>query len=133
MRLIELNHSSSSSSTSTESVPSKIEGIHGAATNSSSSNSNPPSRNATAGKVANAVSASTLHDSKYRCREIMDEECRKAETREGDTRTQTEGRKYIQDDSQEVTMLHKPYSTNMSKTWTHEKRVLLMDIDFESK
>jgi hypothetical protein len=94
MRLIELNRSPDSSNTSTKSVPSKIEGIHNAGTNSYSSNCHRPSQNATSRKI---------------------------------------GREFIQDDPQEVAKSHRSYSMNMSNRWTHKKRVLLKDIDFESR
>jgi hypothetical protein len=143
-KLSQLNHSSDSNNTSTDSVPSKTEGIHSGAIAGSSSNSTPPKGNVINGNVSNrgAANCNSLPDSTRQSEEIINEErkrpCRdnehrKAETKKRETMALIKDGKFIQEGPPELTKLYRPYSMNMSKTWSHENRILFKDIDFESK
>jgi aspartyl-tRNA synthetase len=142
-KLRDLNHSSDSNNTSTDSVPSKTEGIHSDATTGSSSNSTLPYGNVPSGNVANRhATNSNSPNSRRRSQEIIneekkrpsrDKECQKAETKKRDTMTRVEDEKFVHECPPELSKLYRPYSMNMSKKRTHENRILFKDIDFESK
>jgi hypothetical protein len=142
-RLKALNHSSDSNNT-TDSVPSKTEGIHSDVTTGSSSNTTPPNGNVTNGNVANrhATNENSPVNSRYRSRENMEEEKKRpsmdkehqeVEMKKRGTMTLVEDEKFIQECPPELSELCRPYSMNMSKKLSHENRILFKDIDFESK
>jgi hypothetical protein len=143
-KLSQLNHSSDPNNTSTDSAPSKTEGIHSTATTGSSSNSTPPTGNVTNRNAANrrGASGSSPPNSRRQSGEIINEERkrqsmererREAEMKRHESMARAEDEKFTEGGPSELTKLYRHYSMNMSKRWRHENRILFKDIDYKGK
>jgi hypothetical protein len=115
--------------TSTDSVPSKTEGL----TNGSSTNTTPSNGTTNGNTPPDSRRQSKEVINQERKRRSLDKERQKFETKKRETLARIEDEKYLLDAPPELTKLYRPYSMNMSKRWNHENRILFKEIDFASK
>jgi hypothetical protein len=139
----------SSANTSTDTIPSKEEGLDGFA--NGTANEKPASGNGN-GKLFGSIagltngnpssSGTSTPDSRRRSKEVileekhrrsMDKERIKAEQMRKSKLARIASENFMREGPPDLTKLYRPYSMNMSKNWNHEHRQLFKELDFESQ
>lgn len=130
-----------SSNNSTDSVPSKTEGVGSGTSTPLSLNGN-GTANGNGNSVASGTRAVSLDlNPKRQSSEIiladrqrksLDKLRLKAENKKRQSLAKIEDENFLATGPPALTKLYRPYSMNMSKRWNHENRVLFKDLDFES-
>ena len=121
----ELNGSSTNNSS--DSVPSKEEGISGSSTPSTAVNgTSTPNGNGNTPPESKRQSLDV-----DRKRRSMDKARTKAENKKRQSMARIEDERFLKEGPPALTKLYKPYSMNMSKKWDQEKRQLFKELDFK--
>jgi aspartyl-tRNA synthetase len=129
-----LGDSESGDDLSTNSVPSKVEGIN---SNTGSGTDTPPT-NGTTGTSTPRLNGDSKRQSREvieaeRLRKSLDKERLKTEKKKRQSMAKIEDERFLKEGPPQLTKLYRPYSMNQSKRWTHEDRLLFKNIDWESK
>lgn len=134
-KLKEIGTPASSNNTSTESVPSKTEGVDTALQNGyqKEETKTAPSSAKANGTTTPDASVRRRTSIEDKQRRSLDRERQKAETKYRQSLARIESEKFMNEGPPELTKLYRPYSMNMSKRWNHETRVLFKDLDLNSK
>lgn len=128
--------SSTDKNASSDSVPSKTEGVD---SGSSANGANTP-LNTNGNGNGNGSGSNTPIESKRQSREIiaadkkrrsMDKARTKAENKKRESMARIEDEQFLREGPPALTKLYKPFSMNMSKRWDQEKRILFKELDFK--
>ena len=129
-----LGNNESSEDQSTDSLPSKFEGVN---SNAGSGTDTPPT-NGTNGTSTPRLNGDSKRQSREvieaeRVRKSLDKERLKTEKKKRQSLAKIEDERFLKEGPPQLTKLYRPYSMNQSKRWTHEDRLLFKNIDWESK
>ncbi|TVY92650.1 Aspartate--tRNA ligase, cytoplasmic [Lachnellula willkommii] len=126
-KLKEINGSSHHNSS--DSIPSKEEGVSG-----SSTPTNPVGGSSTPiGNVDTPPESKRQSLDSDRKRASVDKARTKAENKKRQSLARLEEERFLKEGPPQLTKLYKPFSMNMSKKWDQEKRQLFKELDFKRK